>query len=175
MAYTKTSWVDGTTPINAANLNNIENGIANALPASSYTANDVLAKLKTVDGSGSALDADLLDGYQSSSFQKIADFISDLNASGYIRIPTSAGIFILQWGTSSYINFSGSGSSYSGNVSITFPIAFNNVCVKLIPAGTGNLKAYVTATGSLTKTGGIIYANSTDGTECPVQWVAIGY
>ena len=29
---------------------------------SSYTAADVLAKLKTVDGSGSGLDADLLDG-----------------------------------------------------------------------------------------------------------------
>lgn len=30
MAYTKTNWVDGTTPISAANLNNMENGIANA-------------------------------------------------------------------------------------------------------------------------------------------------
>ena len=35
---------------------------------SSYTASDVLAKLKTVDGSGSGLDADLLDGYHSISF-----------------------------------------------------------------------------------------------------------
>lgn len=35
-----------------------------ALPLSSYTASDVLAKLKTVDGSGSGLDADLLDGTQ---------------------------------------------------------------------------------------------------------------
>jgi len=33
-----------------------------ALPASSYTAADILAKLKTVDGAGSGLDADLLDG-----------------------------------------------------------------------------------------------------------------
>lgn len=30
MAYAKTNWVDGTTPISAANLNNMENGIANA-------------------------------------------------------------------------------------------------------------------------------------------------
>ena len=36
------------------------------LPQSSYTAADVLAKLKTVDGSGSGLDADLLDGTQKS-------------------------------------------------------------------------------------------------------------
>ena len=33
-----------------------------ALPASSYTAADVLAKIKTVDGSGSGLDADLFKG-----------------------------------------------------------------------------------------------------------------
>ena len=37
-------------------------GITDALLASSYTASDVLTKIKTVDGSGSGLDADLLDG-----------------------------------------------------------------------------------------------------------------
>ncbi|RED86333.1 pyocin knob domain-containing protein [Cohnella phaseoli] len=36
-----------------------------ALPASSYTAADILAKLKTVDGVGSGLDADLLAGRNS--------------------------------------------------------------------------------------------------------------
>ena len=36
------------------------------LQKSSYTAADILAKLKTVDGSGSGLDADLLDGTQKS-------------------------------------------------------------------------------------------------------------
>ena len=29
MAYTKTNWVDGETPINATNLNNMEGGIEN--------------------------------------------------------------------------------------------------------------------------------------------------
>jgi hypothetical protein len=33
------------------------------LPVASYTSTDILTKLKTVDGSGSGLDADLLDGY----------------------------------------------------------------------------------------------------------------
>ena len=33
MSYTKTNWVDGETPINAANLNNIENGIAELFDA----------------------------------------------------------------------------------------------------------------------------------------------
>ena len=40
-----------------------------ALPASSYTAADVLTKIKTVDGAGSGLDADLLDGQSSAYFR----------------------------------------------------------------------------------------------------------
>jgi hypothetical protein len=42
-----------------------------ALPSTSYTAADVLTKIKTVDGAGSGLDADLLDGLDSSAFPKI--------------------------------------------------------------------------------------------------------
>lgn len=38
-----------------------------------YTAADVLAKLITVDGEGSALDADLLDGYHGSAYDRIVD------------------------------------------------------------------------------------------------------
>jgi hypothetical protein len=48
-----------------------------ALPSASYTAADVLTKIKTVDGSGSGLDADLLDG-QSSAYYRIDIY----NASG---------------------------------------------------------------------------------------------
>jgi hypothetical protein len=44
------------------NFNNINVQLNAALPAASYTAADVLSKLLTVDGSGSGLDADLLDG-----------------------------------------------------------------------------------------------------------------
>ena len=40
------------------------------LASSVYTASDILTKLKTVDGSGSGLDADLLDGYHESVFFK---------------------------------------------------------------------------------------------------------
>jgi len=41
---------------------------AGYLASSSYTASDVLTKIKTVDGSGSGLDADLLDGQQGSYY-----------------------------------------------------------------------------------------------------------
>ncbi len=44
----------------------------NALPASSYTAADVLSMLKTVDGSGSGVDADLLDGHEATYFASVS-------------------------------------------------------------------------------------------------------
>lgn len=49
----------------------------NALPAADYTAADVLTKIKTVDGAGSGLDADLLDGNSSAYFR-----INIYNAAG---------------------------------------------------------------------------------------------
>ena len=52
---------------------------------SSYTASDILAKLKTVDGSGSGLDADLLDGYQATSFQFAVSNNYELSLSGGTR------------------------------------------------------------------------------------------
>src|SRR5690348_16553334 len=54
-------------------ISNVANGAQStanaALPASSYTAADVRAKLIGVDGSGSGIDADLLDGQESSFYR----------------------------------------------------------------------------------------------------------
>ena len=61
------------------------------LQKSSYTAADVLAKLKTVDGSGSGLDADLLDGYHLSSVRLgVSDFGAQIAAAGWYRVYTSS-------------------------------------------------------------------------------------
>ena len=45
-----------------ANFNNLNVELGNKLASSNYTASDILTKLKTVDGSGSGLDADTLRG-----------------------------------------------------------------------------------------------------------------
>ena len=50
-----------------ANFNNLNTQLQLAQTAASYTAADVLAKLVTVDGTGSGLDADLVDGLNTSS------------------------------------------------------------------------------------------------------------
>ena len=51
-----------------------------ALPASSYTAADVLTKIKTVDGAGSGLDADTVDGQHASAFATAAQGVKADNA-----------------------------------------------------------------------------------------------
>lgn len=48
------------------------------LASASYTAADVLAKLLTVDGAGSGVDADLLDGQSSAAFLQAANNLSDV-------------------------------------------------------------------------------------------------
>ncbi|MBU3712014.1 hypothetical protein [Limnohabitans sp.] len=62
----------GTNPDNWRFIMDLASGIdtqfAAKLNASSYTAADVLAKLLTVDGAGTGLDADLLDGQHASAF-----------------------------------------------------------------------------------------------------------
>ena len=61
-----TSW-DGDTS-DAPSRNTVYDKIETLLPSASYTAADVLSKLLTVDGTGSGLDADLLDGNSSAYF-----------------------------------------------------------------------------------------------------------
>jgi hypothetical protein len=51
-----------------SNVDGLQTALDAKLASSSYTASDVLTKIKTVDGAGSGLDADLLDGISSASF-----------------------------------------------------------------------------------------------------------
>ena len=67
---TEFDYLDGVT-------SNIQTQLNAKLASSSYTAADVLTKIKTVDGAGSGLDADLLDG-QSSAYYRIGIY----NAAG---------------------------------------------------------------------------------------------
>ena len=61
-------------------LKALADAVADKLNSSSYTAADVLAKLLTVDGPASGLDADTLDGNQASAFYPAS------NPSAYITL-----------------------------------------------------------------------------------------
>lgn len=55
-----------------ADLDQLQTEVGTKLAAASYSASDVLAKLKTVDGDGSGLDADNLDGYGGERYSRSA-------------------------------------------------------------------------------------------------------
>jgi hypothetical protein len=57
------------------NFNNINVEVGTKLTASTYTAADVLTKIKTVDGSGSGLDADTIDGFQSATGNTVSTVV----------------------------------------------------------------------------------------------------
>lgn len=68
-AYTHISdAIKHITATERTNWNSAKSKADAALPASNYTAADILKKLLTVDGSGSKLDADLLDGKEATNF-----------------------------------------------------------------------------------------------------------
>jgi len=65
---TLTTTVDNFGTSSNSNAAALAAGIATKLASADYTASDVLTKIKTVDGAGSGLDADLLDGQTSTYF-----------------------------------------------------------------------------------------------------------
>ena len=60
------------------NFNNLNVEVGTKLTATDYTAADILTKIKTVDGSGSGLDADFLDGHSYSSYAPGASAITSV-------------------------------------------------------------------------------------------------
>lgn len=67
----------------------VTTAIAGKLDTSSYTAADVLTKIKTVDGTTSGLDADQLDGLEATSFMRTnadTSFTGAITGSGSINI-----------------------------------------------------------------------------------------
>jgi hypothetical protein len=59
-----------------ANFTNLNTEVGTKLDASEYTAADILTKIKTVDGTDSGLDADLLDGLNSASTNTVSTIVS---------------------------------------------------------------------------------------------------
>jgi hypothetical protein len=69
----------GTASAAMDTLGEVETAVNAKLASSAYTAADVLAKLLTVDGAGSLLDADLLDGQSSAFYLAIANLTGSIS------------------------------------------------------------------------------------------------
>jgi len=81
MAYSKVNWTN-QIPINTTNLAKMDQGIADA-----HTGSVILEELKKVDGSGSGLDADFLDGRDSSVFFHRGDYLGTTGNMDWLAVP----------------------------------------------------------------------------------------
>ena len=95
---------------------------AAALPVTSYTAADVLAKIKTVGGVGSGLDSDLLQGQPSSFYQNAGN----LNAGVILAARVPAGAV----------------TQYQASLSIAFSQITGSVIAASLSANTGTAPSY---------------------------------
>ena len=101
-------------------------GITDAVASSSYTAADVLAKIKTVDGAGSGLDADTLDGISSGSFLRSDTndvltnnlVIDQVGGNGGIVYEYSGGVYVPKPNGGNYATTT---SSFTGAIEIALP------------------------------------------------------
>lgn len=105
-----------------ANFTNLNTALATGQTAASYTAADVLAKLITVDGLGSGLDADLLDGLTSASANTVNTVVTR-DASGNFSA-----------GTITATNFSG---THTGVAAITSGSVTGITDITVLDGGTG--------------------------------------
>lgn len=133
------------------NFTNLNDELADKLTATDYNASDVLTKIKTVDGTGSGLDADLLDGLNTSSSDTSGNTVvirssGNFSAGEITATLVNSGLYV---GTSQNITFEGSSADvYETILTVTDPTADRTIT---LPNVTGTV---VTTgdTGSVTNT-----------------------
>ena len=137
------------------------------LPSASYTAADVLAKVKTVDGADSGLDADTLDGLDSTAFTRSGSSVSltgdvtgtaTVSNSGAISIATTIAANSVALGTDTTGNYvagltQGTGIVVSGTAGEGWSPTITNSAPN------------VTTDISITHNASAVVVNSSDGTD----------
>ena len=104
---------------------------------STNTGSDILTKLKTVDGSGSGLDADLLDGKNSDSTNTVSTIVARDSSGNFAAEQITADTFVgsLVVPTTGSISISGSSS---GSIELAVPSSAGTNTITL-PATTGTV------------------------------------
>lgn len=119
------------------NFTALNTDVGNRLLSSSYTAADVLTKLLTVDGTGSGLDADLLDGLSSASTNTGSTIVARDSSGNFAAGQITASLFVgsLTLPTSGTLSLSGSSS---GSITLAVPASAGTNTITF-PATTGNV------------------------------------
>lgn len=119
------------------NFTALNTDIGNRVLTSDYTGSDILTKIKTVDGTGSGLDADLLDGKNSDATNTVNTIVardsSGNFAAGQITATTFVGALTVP--TTGTISLSGTSS---GSITLTAPSSAGSNTITF-PATTGNV------------------------------------
>jgi hypothetical protein len=119
------------------NFTALNTDVGTRLLSSSYTAADVLTKIKTVDGVGSGLDADLLDGLNSASTNTSSTIVARDSSGNFAAAQITATTFVgsLVVPTTGSVSLSGSSS---GTITLNAPASAGTNTITF-PASTGTL------------------------------------
>ena len=143
------NYVDGVTSA-------IQTQLDAKLASASYTAADVLTKIKTVDGAGSGLDADLLDGVSSASFLRsdatdsasgALTFSGGLTMTSALTLNAQNDLRFADSDSSNWVAFQAP-STISSNITWTLPDADGSTGQVLKTDGSGNLAFTTVSTGA---------------------------
>ena len=143
ITFSSTQTVDGRDlSVDGAKLDNIE---ANA--TQDQSAAEILTAIKTVDGSGSGLDADTLDGVQASGFVRTNNGAQDINGSLTCDDVIVAGAMLHEGDTNTLVHFTANDEiSMKTNGSTRLRAHNSGVDVTGNLVASGNVTAYSDAT-----------------------------
>jgi len=139
------------------NFSNLNTDIGSRLLSSDYTASDILTKIKTVDGTGSGLDADTLDGLNAASANTVSTIVSRDSsgnfAAGTITATQVNGSVYL--GTSQTITFEGTDDIHETTLTVADPtadrtITLPNVTGTVVTTGDTSTVTNTMLAGSIT-------------------------
>ena len=129
------------------------------------TASAIIGKVLTVDGAGSGIDADLLDGKQGSAYVLASDF--GFPATGVFKF---AGGFCIQWGA-------GAHGDNTGVKAVAWHARMTPLMAVVSNAAGGPPTGFH-GTGNYTNDGMTVYSSQAAGVASPAgtafTWIAIG-
>ena len=159
--------VDDSHSHTIGNVDYLQNALDQKLAIADYTAADILTKIKTVDGTGSGLDADLFQGAAASDFVKDSDYTTSAVSNGYVTLPNG---LMVQWG-STFV------PGNQTNKATSFPTSFPTACFQVIAtsvvssAGEGDNWGL----GSTSPTTSTYYLTNGNGSSRLFRFIAIGH